>query len=638
MAIDIIARAAAASAQAAADATSAASGPASPAGLFSDLPLQTIDAAVKAIVTAGYATAGAGGATYVSDSLATAALATAHPRFCKASANGRHFRLLPDANGLIPVACGGAVGFAGEPGPGDALVDERAILAAAEDYKHAIGAAGVRLDARRYAVRRITLPGGTSYWDATTYCPIHVRSSTKWVSTHPEGTTLYRRKANGQQCDATDYETATGYVASLRGGFFFIHGINAYGTDPDPGASVYSFTLDSVRLDGGIRLSMGTTFEVLDKPVWQQNDSFVGNVTLTGKAGVIGFASELLYLGQPHDIEKRTLYLGPEVVLGETSGSCINANGINLQVHGALCYNAYLGIEGWTGPEGVLDCTFRDITHGAGVQGGTWHAGGFYYEPTRSVAGYLPMGRLNVRLQNCARFDVGAWLTGEIVAVDSVVNIAHADVFGSGAECIRLNVTSICDQHDNAAGVAFWGPGTELVRDVYVRLDCLRTKNAVTNGYKHLAAVTTYGSLGPDCCVELGAKDGIAGVVGNPGTPTDWGLTIKGYSFAETYGALGYFDCEANNGGTVPNHPVVALSCSGTASGVKNLNLPTAKLNIGTRIYVMNATKNFISPGLDVKINGSNFRSGTDEHFAADYSVICVEYSGNNYWRVVERL
>ncbi|HET9628950.1 MAG TPA: hypothetical protein VFP14_05640, partial [Novosphingobium sp.] len=94
--------------------------------------MQQVDAAVAAVTTGGYAQAGLGGATYIADGLATAALAAAHPRFCKASANGRYFRLAGDC---VQVAQGGATGGGN---------DQPAIQAAVA-YAAAVGIPEVRL-------------------------------------------------------------------------------------------------------------------------------------------------------------------------------------------------------------------------------------------------------------------------------------------------------------------------------------------------------------------------------------------------------------------------------------------------------------------------------------------------------------
>lgn len=80
--------------------------------LATGIPGIQVPAGVKVIQTSGYASEGRGAGTYVSDSLAKYALAAVHPRFCKADAAGRYWRLLPDDNNLVPVSCGGANGFA----------------------------------------------------------------------------------------------------------------------------------------------------------------------------------------------------------------------------------------------------------------------------------------------------------------------------------------------------------------------------------------------------------------------------------------------------------------------------------------------------------------------------------------------
>ncbi|MBC2664448.1 hypothetical protein H7F51_02825 [Novosphingobium flavum] len=644
MAIDFIARAAAASAQAAADAATA--GPASPVGLFTDLPLVPVDAAVRTIVTSGYAVAGAGAGIYVSDGLATAALAAAHPLFCRASSNGRHFRLLPDDNGLIPVACGGANGQ--ETAITDTSPDARPAIQAAEYYRHAIGAKGVRLDARNYAIRRVPRTDLTS-WDVRFIdyegVPIVVLSSSVFKSTHPEGSLLLRRKADGTTYTMSDYQTLTvdGIGAVIwRGGMFFVEGHGQAG-DPDPGASVGSFTLEDVQLDGGLRLARdGLIFEVMDKGIWQSNDRYCGHLTLKGKSAIIGFTSELIYTaGISPSIADRVLAIGPEVVLGETGGSCINANGQTTQIARCLCYNAYIGIEGWTGHAGgYLKAHFRDITHDSSIQGGIYALPpANYYEPTAPVSGQLPVGHLDIVLER-SPMSVGSWLEGRIVAIDCTPSVGRAATFAKGAEMVDLEIVSIADRTNPLGAVSFPGgpSGEMLIRNVSVRAEIKRTAYATANGLRHAAAVYTFGSIGPNVVVTLGAQEGLGGHINVAAAAYDHVIALRGYIYNETNATgSGYFDCEANNGGTIPNVPVIALSCSGSASGVKNINLPTSNVTVGTRIYIANFTRNFVSPGLDVKVNGSNFRTGADEHIAGNYTAACFEFSGSS-WRVVERL
>ena len=63
-------------------------------GLATGISAQHLAAPVNAIRTSGYSAHGKGAATYVSDALATAGLAAAHPRVCKQSLDGRYWRLL----------------------------------------------------------------------------------------------------------------------------------------------------------------------------------------------------------------------------------------------------------------------------------------------------------------------------------------------------------------------------------------------------------------------------------------------------------------------------------------------------------------------------------------------------------------
>lgn len=603
---------------------------------FADLPARTIPAGAVRIEAA----VGAARGIYSADALATAALAAAHPLFCKADAAGRHFRLLPDA-GLIPVACGGAVGFTAEPAADSALADERAILAASELYRHAIGAAGVRLDARRYAVRRIALPAGTDYFDTILHLPIYVKSSSKWVSTHPEGTVIHRRKVNGQQCDLADYESSTGYVARFRGGLFFIEG-----TPPasgDPGPDKHSFTLDNIMLDGGLRLSMGLQFEILDKPVWQRNDHYVGNLTFKGKSGVIGFTSELVYTAAatPASAALRSLTIADTCVFGETGGSCLNPNGITTRIGRCLCYNAYIGIEGWTGDDGHLHATFRNITHGCSIQGGvvsTGGGGGSYYDPARVDPARLPIGHIDVRLEYCATFEIGAWIHGRVTAVDCAPGIGSGAVFQQGADGFDVHVVSICDKA-NAVGVYLLGhsPGAPRTSNGRVRLDLHRTDNAVANGFAHTAGVYSYGSLGPQIDIEFGSIDGMREPIAYAGANFDNQPGVRGLTghraFSPTFSNT--VDIQAGAGGTLPNLPVLFLSSGGAATGHYAMSLPTAGVQNGSEIIIDNFTRNYVNPGVALRIAGAQFNSGAPLILGNNYNFCRLRLNGGK-WDVID--
>ncbi|MFC3175194.1 hypothetical protein ACFOD9_13115 [Novosphingobium bradum] len=636
MALDIIARAMATAARTAA---ASAANPV-PIGRFADLPTRSVDAAWSAVITSGYAATGFGRGVYVADAVATGALAAAHPRFCKADAAGRMFRLLPDDNGLIPVACAGANG---QSVPiTNASVDDRAAIQAAEDYKHAIGAAGLSFDARYYAIRRTprTNLATADIHTSLSGLTFVANSSTRWKSTHPQGSTLLRRKVDGTAYDKTDKQTIAG--VDWRGGFLFMEGQTSDPGDP----SVGSLILEDMTFDGGLRLADGLTFEICDKAVWQSNDRFCGHITLAGRTRIIGFTSELVYgaQGTLTSAADRIITVGPGVEIGETGGSCLNPNGQTLRVDRCLLYNAYIGIEGWTGRTGgYLKAVFRDITHGNSLQGGV--ASGpplTYYVPNAPAGSPLPLGHLDIVLERAARFDVGSWITGRILAIDTPVAIGSSDVFVNGAEMVDLDIISTCDRAGLPGGVSLIGGGNGAmnIRNVTVRLDLKRSAYAVANNFWHQSAVYTYGSIGPNVVVALGANDGGASPIKVAAAAYDWGITVKGWSFIESgcYTPDSFWDVEAGNGGTLPNNrPVIAFTCSGTATGAKNVNLPTVKVNPGTRMFVANYTRNSVNPGLSTKVNGSNFRTGIDEVLPTDYTVACFEFTGSK-WRVVERV
>jgi hypothetical protein len=111
--------------------------------LASGIAAQHIAASVNAVRTSGYSQHGKGAASYVSDSLATSALAAAHPRFCKQSLDGRYWRLALDG-GLFDVMSGGA--------QGNGSSDDYAAIQAAINYALTFSSATIRFPAGTYPV------------------------------------------------------------------------------------------------------------------------------------------------------------------------------------------------------------------------------------------------------------------------------------------------------------------------------------------------------------------------------------------------------------------------------------------------------------------------------------------------------
>jgi hypothetical protein len=240
MALDIIARAAAASASAAA----------APPFLFTAIGGKFIDSAITAVISSGYAAPGKGAGCYVSDSVATAALTAAHPRFCKQSANGRYFRLVPaSGTNAISVEQGGAVGAPG--------TDDRAAIQAAIDYAIANRIHEVQFLHTSYACKAGTRVAGgfgdinptgsmISINGALAPAPASIRLFS------PSGnTTITRIGYNTGGDPNTDHQTFAGNP--YRGG-----GIQLYGTQYNDTAAyadqnlwaIQRFEMDGITIEG----------------------------------------------------------------------------------------------------------------------------------------------------------------------------------------------------------------------------------------------------------------------------------------------------------------------------------------------------------------------------------------------------
>lgn len=117
--------------------------------LFSDIANQNLRSGTDIIQTNGRDVIGQAPWRYVSDSVATAALFAAHPRFVARSSNGRYWRALPE-DGRISIEAGGA--------KGDGVTDDGPAMRATLAYVAAIGARGAAFGSPRYRIERI-LPG-----------------------------------------------------------------------------------------------------------------------------------------------------------------------------------------------------------------------------------------------------------------------------------------------------------------------------------------------------------------------------------------------------------------------------------------------------------------------------------------------
>ena len=114
--------------------------------LFNDILNQNLRTGTDIILTSGRDAIGIAPSRYVSDSLATALLQSAHPRFVARSSNGRYWRAVPDG-GRIAVEVGGA--------KGDGTSDDGPAIRATFAYANAIGARGASFGSAKYRAEYI---------------------------------------------------------------------------------------------------------------------------------------------------------------------------------------------------------------------------------------------------------------------------------------------------------------------------------------------------------------------------------------------------------------------------------------------------------------------------------------------------
>lgn len=617
-------------------------------GLTSDFATFSPDAGITLALTGGYDTTGAGPGAYTKDAIATLALATAHPRFCFADATGVYWRLLPDDRNLIPVACGGVYGSGATP---DYTTDARPGIQDAINYSEVIGAAGVRFDAASYSlwrtVRTATAPNDI-HSDQTGLL-LRTTVTQSFVSTLDQ-TVLYRRDTDGSAMGIAKFTTCTGSGGYYwRGGAIFTEGQSS----PPDDVSENSLWLHNIMLDGGIydsseennpygayMNSNGDGWDISDKPIWQSNDRYCGHIVLTGNSGARYFMGELIYgSGVGASIAQRRIYLGPDVDLGHTCGSCLNGNGQTLNVERCHLHNGFIGFEGWTGELGGYFKARISNTTRDSIQGGIPNfRPGSYYLKSRPTASIVPIGHVDLVLNNCAQFDIGSWIQGKIVSVDCYPQLGNGAAFPGGSQDVDIECITYCDQGNLNGGVAILGgASTTMTTDrVSVHLDCKRTDNGTTNNYTFTQAVYCYGSYGPNVAVWLGAVEGLNHAPLTPaGTVYDYPIKLLGYNFDTARAPYYYYDIEANNNATIDIKQygnVIATQV--TNNGSYNMNLPTTGVPAGYRLIVRDTSKNFVTNGAACRIPAGNFRNGGDCVIPPGYGYAEFEFDGQ-LWSIV---
>lgn len=484
------------------------------AATATEIPTLQLALSVGVIQTSGYAVAGTGAGLYVSDALATLALATVHPRFCKQSLDGRYWRLLPAADGLIHVAAGGAAATASE----NNSANHQPIIDAARAYCEAIAASGLAFDDGYYSIwtpLRTETPAANVNFNINanqTGVPFVLNKRQIWQA-GPRETFFVRRKTNGT---ATSTFAGTQQLTSgqyWRGGMFLLKGTVSAPADPlDEAALTLRGNWD---IDGGVGVrsgigllplvsgmyvlnAAGNGWDISDKPVWGENDRRYGDFNVDGYAKIHGFRGELIYHGNYGAITIRgtlDLYDTDGNGFNPDSRTFIRADTVNIHD----CFN---GMEAGSGDEEswIHNLVIKDCITAGTMRGGVSYSTLTSPNPTNVF-------RIdNLRVSRSAQFVLARYThIGEAVIMDSRFDIGSTAGGTDNGLAVNSSVDSLtilADRMNINPGVQFGAesvtPGTKGTRrNVIGRVTFMRTPYAIANGFTIVTPITSGGySLG----------------------------------------------------------------------------------------------------------------------------------------------
>lgn len=521
MAIDLIARAAAQAAATSAQTALAASSAAAPAApfLFADLAAAQVAASTSTITTAGYSAIGRGAASYVSDALATPALAAAHPRCCRASVDGRFFRLLPNPDGAITVAQTGALGSG----------NDRPAFQAALDYAAAMGIRHVRVPDGTYDLwcsQRTTAQREAVATDGSMLCvTASVRLSADTCAV------LRRRGPTGGAIDS-DYQTVGG--SPWRGGGIHLYG-DSYPYPADEAAwTIQWFEMENIELDGGgmVGTKVATSVDASDKGIFFHNA--VRRVTLKN-CRIHHFYHELLYGGN----QTRPV--------GEIHLQRVKAHGSG---HAALSFGMARKVVDLLGEYGdaakAAELSGSDYTF---VGTRFFDAGQLAFAasdpraiPADQDPAFPAYGTelrkttlIGVEAQNVDSVSLGSYTYGELHVIDGRTQLADR------AGEIALRLTATLDQANGLTALAVTGPETLpagtaagcLPRNIKIDLKANVTRKAQDAGRGWTSVLALGGHLDPETVqIHIEHADRYTALCTPGGTVSAMPLVRTGFAFA----------------------------------------------------------------------------------------------------------
>ncbi|TMM48408.1 hypothetical protein [Qipengyuania marisflavi] len=425
--------------------------------LFADLSLRSPAGEIVLLESSGYAAAGKGAARYIADDLCDAALLDAHPRFVFAAANGRIFRLFPEA-GSLSAEQGGALG--------DALSNDQPAIQAAIDYAEAIGARELRFESAHYRIHCPVRTSPAADTRAEDGHPLVVRRTLALRGCAPDRSVLDFRGVGGADPDS-NWQTVARSVADSAPAVWRGGGLYVQGDTPRPTTQprrIARLTLDRLVLQGNRTRTgvatwpadpvTGDGWDISDKAFWSQ-DCYLGEIHCTD-TDMIGWRGEIFYLAGAVDAVRRLSVTRCRFLT--TNGNAFNP-GVDCDLVARDCeFGDCFQAQEETGKTSAVyrNCLWRDCeTLGLG----SGPAGGYLYNiafPTRDEAAAPPATVLDgCRFHSAGLLSIASWVRGHIVTVDTRVHMT-----GNAAMALRdvdLKIDAWIDRRPSFQALTFYG-------------------------------------------------------------------------------------------------------------------------------------------------------------------------------------